>query len=1769
MSMNPRETTDKIRTDYQDYIASILGVKDRAITELAHNTVKNTEFVKGPYLETTLPFVEGKSLKELAEKDGLVSREFGKMGASVHYADWKLRIHQEQALRHVIENKRNMVVSTGTGSGKTECYLYPIFDALMKEKEAGTLDAGVRALLIFPMNALANDQQKKLRKLLKTYPDITFGRYTGETPWKKKKETSEEAEKRLHQEYDDNHMTDPDEVYRKSIPNEIMSRDMMAEKPPHILLTNYAMLEYMLLRPDTAPFFDNSSAKNWRFIVIDEAHTYKGASGTEIAYLLRRVKERIRHNMDRDFRCIATSATLGSDDGKDGLAQFAQALFDEPFKAEDVITTKRINREPENGARLFTPEEYKQLKSETKDLEENEKGAVLYEALSKDLRLFRVYDSLKSKPKKIEEVAGYVFDDLPAREGERALVDLIELSAAAKKSEYESALLPARYHLFVKSLEGMFAQYYPSKMVYLDRKEKVWSGNRSYSVFELANCQKCTQEYLVGKTIENGGNSYFVQTSSLEKPEFYFISNGVDESDLTGLDEDDSLEGTNKISDLEKFHLCLCCGRITPFAQTHPEDCCDVSDSKKIVAVYNLKYRGKDNESNCCPCCGATKKGLIKRFLTANQPATFAVAKSLYDAIPPRPIKAKSGDIFDDDIFGDDLFGDDPFSESGESTLAATLADESGRKLLIFSDNRQEAAFFAGFFENKYALIMWRKIILKCLKDADNGTLCVGDLVKRVRNEADRSGLYTFDQERQADLTDDQKLEMAALYVMQEFISPDIETGLEGLGYIQIAPEEQAFKRELEVAGVRGRDLWNLLRFIMDTLRQKGATSFPENIRATNDFFAPRNHAGYFRQSGTSLDRGSHVYGFIPDDGRVNKRLSLMKKLIDDPSLDSDAKNKLARKNLTHIYQLLLRLKAKNYVIDSVDSSKGTVYQLNFAKWNFHYVKDGDTLFRCRKCGKIFGYSIKGLCPEMKCDGRLVEVDSQELKNEPYYNNLFADSKIIPMVSREHTAQLSSKTAGEYQKDFEEGKINVLSCSTTFEMGVDVGELEATFQRNVPPETSNYIQRAGRAGRRTSSAAFSVTFSRRNSHDMTFYHDPAKIIAGKIAPPILEIDNEKIAERHLNSIVISWFFKRFPDYFTGNTEKIVSYNEDNNMSRDLNLALSEHPEELLESIHAVIPNDICESLRVDDWKFVKDLTGEEGSLTRAIAERTADIGGLRSFSAEVRNDLGEDGKPVRGLGRAIAAEKLITTLEDEPSINFLSAKGVLPKYGFPIDTVSLDIIGGTEEEAKKIDLSRDLKMAISEFAPPAKIVANGKIWESYAINTIPDKGWPAYVYHECPKCKKIYHPEGNMVDVAANLEEEPKKKCDYCGTLMEPRLFIIPLFGFSTQMEYKPKPVGESRPSTYYATQTQFWGTEGLTEKQKAEAEDRKVILKGKEVSITYSPGGKLFVLNQGVNGRGLHICPSCGYAKDPINIIKGNKHETKYKKTCGSRKFIRASLGHVFSTDILKISLPKHDVHLSGVEGMEEKNQYLSVLYAILEGASKALDISRDDISGCVTENQEIVLFDDTAGGSGFVKHIYKNFDKVLRETRNKVSGLCGCTPETSCYGCLRNYSNQFFHDQISRGLAYEYISWLLDCEVIPQPKKDQPAPERKTIKDELGSKTFAYDAPDTSSYPDTVSQLEALRDSADDDEIKAGFEKLLQTAKSGNYENPISDEKLPAKEKDIWPELFWGKSHVALFTPETKKQYDILRKYDWYCYIVDENIDAEAVLDHIKREE
>jgi ATP-dependent helicase YprA (DUF1998 family) len=322
MALNTTKTKVSIADDYQRYLTSLLTVRDPKITHLASKAVKNGDFIKCPPPEKTSPFKVGKSLSELCNEH-IASTEFLRIADEIHFAR-PLYLHPETAFRKIVTDKKIIIVATGTGSGKTECYFLPIFDHLMKQSEGGELTPGVRALLLFPMNALANDQIKKLRQLLAKYPQITFGRYTGETP---------QGDSAAREDYEH-------QFGAKPLENEFLSRDRMQKTPPHILLTNYAMLEYLLIRPADSVFFDSEFACNWKFIVADEAHSYKGATGTEIALLIRRLKERINRNKHNEMRCVATSATLGNENSKPALAQFASNLFGEPFSADDIVTGK-------------------------------------------------------------------------------------------------------------------------------------------------------------------------------------------------------------------------------------------------------------------------------------------------------------------------------------------------------------------------------------------------------------------------------------------------------------------------------------------------------------------------------------------------------------------------------------------------------------------------------------------------------------------------------------------------------------------------------------------------------------------------------------------------------------------------------------------------------------------------------------------------------------------------------------------------------------------------------------------------------------------------------------------------------------------------------------------------------------------------------------------------------------------------------------------------------------------------------------------------------------------------------------------------------------------------------------------------------------------------------------------------------------------------------------------------------------------------------------
>jgi len=267
--------------------------------------------------------------------------------------------------------------------------------------------------------------------------------------------------------------------------------------------------------------------------------------------------------------------------------------------------------------------------------------------------------------------------------------------------------------------------------------------------------------------------------------------------------------------------------------------------------------------------------------------------------------------------------------------------------------------------------------------------------------------------------------------------------------------------------------------------------------------------------------------------------------------------------------------------------------------------------YRCKKCGRITPYNVKCQCPSVKCSGTLEAFDPLSASEGNHYARLYRSDRADPLYIKEHTAQLAKDQQTAYQEAFVQKKINALSCSTTFEMGVDVGSLETVYMRDVPPSPANYVQRAGRAGRARQSAAFVMTYAKLSSHDFTYYQDPPSMISGKIKAPVFEIENEKILNRHIFAVAMSAFFSTHDDVYAGDDQTVL-LNEGG--YERLKEYLATKPEQLKSLLIRSIPANMHRRLGIDDFSWVDRLCGDGGVLDIAVQD-------FRGTVAEMEKEL--------------------------------------------------------------------------------------------------------------------------------------------------------------------------------------------------------------------------------------------------------------------------------------------------------------------------------------------------------------------------------------------------------------------------------------------------------------------------------------------------------------------------------------------------------------------
>lgn len=1586
MGLNPIISTKKIKSDYTEYLSSMFFFQDKDLMNQARSLLgEEGKLVKGPFIEITQPFIKGKSIRELIDTR-VVSSEFYQLNN--HFpVDRELYFHQESALEKVLD-KQNIIVATGTGSGKTECFLLPIINELMREKEAGKLGSGVRALLLYPMNALANDQVARLRGILSEFPDITFGRYTGET-----EETQSKAEELFAK-------TNPDSI---RIQNELISREVMRETPPHLLLTNYAMLEYLLLRPDDNVFFDGEKSGHWKFIVLDEAHTYNGAKGTEISMLLQRLKERISERNNQKLICIATSATLGG--GKESyqeVAKFATDLFHETFYPENIIESKRVN---------LLDREFVGVDRKSSDyfkLGNNKSSSELYEILKNDMNVIRLQETLQNRPRLLSELSNLFFQDEIISEMEKleAIVELVNLCAMAKEDVDSMPLLPARYHVFVKALEGAYVSLFNGRNLFLERRKKLQIGNGNYvATFELANCQRCGQEYIVGRTEDDrlihADSDVDIEGLIKRKQEYYMLSSSTDNIELTKIDDDEIIvTGTDISNEIasDEYVLCTVCGHIEVAGKKKNTHCCDASN-EKYIKVHKVKM--PEYTVNTCLKCGNHSKNIVKQFRTADDPATEVLARSLYQCIPPNKLNSHH----------DELFGE--FDEVNEDLL--------GRKLLVFSDSRQEAAFFASFLQSKYNNLIWKNAIVSELGNLQEyDDVRIDSLVNAVVRYGISKSLF------ENGLDEIEKRKQIQTVLIKEFMNVEHQLGLEGLGLISFVPEKPEKWSSLKIGRIgisedlelTIEELWELYVVMFNSLRDMNAINLPDLVAFSDKEFAPRNTEVYFKLESESSLSGNKILGWLPKESSNNKRLDYIFKLYISKGFSKEESAIKSRALLKQLFtgKLFSGFWVNDEYIKSFQLPKeGTLLKLNYKKWKIH---KPENLFMCNKCGNVTSVNLRGVCQSFRCEGILVNYDEKSNRFS-YYKELFSTMKPLPLTVSEHTAQLTNEYASRLQARFEKGEVNVLSCSTTFEMGVDVGQLEAVFMRNVPPETSNYIQRAGRAGRRTESTAYALTYAKRRSHDLTYFQSPEKIISGKIKPPYIELNNEKIILRHVFSVVFSWFFRKYRSYYgtVDNFLKITDHIEKSAVEV-LKEDLNRRPEDLKKSIQNVLPRSksIDAFIDVENWNWVNYLLKDgEGALiivANGLREIITDLD-------ELKKKLDSERKPSDGI------LKIQNTYLKKDILSFLSSSNVLPKYGFPVDVVNLDILHNGEN-AKAINISRDLKLAITEFAPGAEIVANNRIWKPYALNMNKTKGWPVQQYSICKQCGRLfsYH-----VDLGTPHEER-EQEC--CHEKLSYHYYLQPVFGFSTKTDESPSSPGERRKSKPMPSRVKF-DTYVDEESELTETIKETVKIGSNFIDLKYSSRGKMVIVNNG-GGKGYSLCKRCGYITQTNESLMNKKneikqgHKTKMGRNCENTYLYNIHLGHDFITDVIEIKLPIIS------KKYVRKSFWPSILYAIIEGASLELGIARNEIGGCLYRadgedltNTSIILYDDVPGGASHAKKIAQHLRGVLENAKLKVSGLCGCGDDISCYGCLRSFENQFYHEIMERGIAFEYLSDLL----------------------------------------------------------------------------------------------------------------------------------------------
>ncbi len=1585
------------------------------------------ELINGPYLERSQIYKQGMPIETLGLHESTITTINKRLGGR---SLWK---HQTDALKLLL-NGKNAVIATGTSSGKTLCYQIPILDDLIRDPAPG-----LRAIIIYPLNALVNDQLEEWERMLRDHPQITFARFTGQTPVSQEdyegrlrvviieklndkggftqQELQREVDRQLKQELE------------KDIPNRLNHREAIRNNPPHVLITNFSMLEYLLERPIDAPIFENARL---RFLVLDEAHAYRGVQATEIAFLLRRLKDRL--GIER-LTCIATSATLGKRDDNQStekVKKFVSDLFNEKFEEENPIYGTPSDPQLKKPSSYPTPSQYiKAIKILRRDKKADirqyfnieQPSAPLAELFLHDENLYRLRKEILNKPKRLIDSAKELWPNEP--QADEGLQALLEIVAVAKSDESHEDLLPTRLHYFVSAQDGLHVCLHkqcpgrrggqPTFFVSRKNNDGTPEGlcpdcNRIGQIsklVEVVTCRKCG--YLFGALQDLGPRRAQNSDNENDAPKPYFDSFSTElgwaadsfwsyfsvEDDLpyptqpkTEEDEDDQDDLFLNPATLE---WCVICGKKND--KGAGDNCtCNNPPLRKIKIFhrqcsstkYENLFKQEKQPLTSCPNCGArNSSGLepVRRFQESDDETGLAMA------IPLAHFKVKQ-------------------SEGNRKFY---------RKLLCFTDHRQRAAAFPSLLEEEtFVHDMGRKIV-RIVNEKEEPLDLVSLGIKLSEIADSQSDSYDPDfflpvSRLPDDMPSDPRQKRIIFRnlwigeVISYFGIPDsARESAEDLGLVSVSfqtTKEQGnqFCSILNKFNISMEDADSLLQVLLGFIRHRKAFTLPDGVSPDDPAFGrvTADISYVLRREGIR-----NTNGWLPS---LNKDGSFRDNMITD--------------YLRRMLQLppgeVLAV-AEN--IWNFITSQGILFGKQ-NRWKLDYerifIAEPSLRYICNRCGIVTAYSVKNVCPRKACEGKL-EPQLFDASKENIIARWVAGQGVpqfTGLKSEEHTAQINKELAKIIENEFRAEGVNLLSSTTTFEMGINIGDLQKVLLRNAPPNSASYVQRVGRAGRGSDKNSVCVTLCRRTKYDADAWNDPPRLMSGEVRTPTVFIQNKVIAQRHFNAVVFAHFLRI----------KIAQ-------ERALGVAKQQI------RLESFLP--LYSRMNIpDNWFQIRPTDLFLDFLTWLEQQKETDIfqtetgRSLLSAITTFESGKAEASNMYKGAIDKIAAElselmserqslfkQGITTTDIEQSIKnllgndiiaVLAKRGFLPRYAFPLDVVTLETKTNRWSNEEDVELSRDRGIAISEFAPGAQVIAHKKVFTSAGLYVVsktdkPIRQW----YSKCPSCEQIRTaPTQDSLTVSCNVCKRSITS-QYIQPFVEPKAFSIYVDkkSQSTARHRRSSLVRQKQSLTHFIDSID-------------DASFKEVGL----FRIALKEDGTLFRYNRGPENKGFMLCPTCGYSEPLRSYKAGRKHKKlrvfNREVNCSNEQpWTRPiAYGHQFQSFCL-IARP-----------VEIPPSVESLAFALQNGLCKFLDIETSDIgvswrwlaNKADRSGIEIVLYDQTPGGAGFVKEAYENWDQVV----NKALASCNaCICEKACYDCLKHYYNQSYHERLDRTTVVEFL--------------------------------------------------------------------------------------------------------------------------------------------------